>query len=167
MHRRLTFQGDSAIVRPLADTLVDVEGVIGVAYLRDGALKPRGDLLQVDVLNRAADEVLRRARPLLDQEGARVALVISQTSAMIDRAHRREIEADADEAMWEEMESYLRNHGRVAINYLVLMALGGVIASIGLTLGPVAQSMALVAASIIAPGFEPISAFISSRNVGP
>ena len=157
MHRRLTFQGDSAIVRPLADTLVDVEGVIGVAYLRDGALKPRGDLLQVDVLNRAADEVLRRARPLLDQEGARVALVISQTSAMIDRAHRREIEADADEAMWEEMESDLRNHGRVAINYLVLMALGGVIASIGLTLGPVAQSMALVAASIIAPGFEPIA----------
>ena len=48
------------------------------------------------------------------------------------------------------------NQGRVTTNFLILMALGGAIAVVGLVSDPVPQVTAFVAASIIAPGFEPI-----------
>jgi hypothetical protein len=157
VHRRLTFQGDAETVGRLARSLVELDGVIGIAHLREGSLKPPGDLLQVDVLNRSADEVLRRARPGLEDSSVKVTLVISENSAVIDRERVHLIETDADETLWEEIESDLRNHGRVSVNYIVLMALGGAIAAVGLLSDAVPQAIALVGASIIAPGFEPVA----------
>jgi hypothetical protein len=156
MHRRITFQGDSGAVRTLGEELRPIDGVIGLAHFPGGSLKPAGDLLLVDVLNQAADEVLRRARPRMES-GGKITVVISQTTAIVDRERQNLIEHDADETTWEEMESDLRNHGRVSGNYVVLMALGGVIASIGFLLEPTSQAIAFVGASIIAPGFEPIA----------
>jgi hypothetical protein len=157
MHRRITFQGDAVAIRSLADELTPLEGVIGLAHVRGGSLKPAGDLLQVDVLNRDADQVLRVASPRLDQPNAELTVVVAQTTAIIDRRHTRSIETDADEAMWEEMESDLRNHGRVSANYVLLMALGGMIAAAAFRLDAISQSIAFVGAAIIAPGFEPIA----------
>jgi hypothetical protein len=157
MHRRLTFHGDSEALGSLANELALIEGVIGLAHVREASLKPPGDVLQVDVLNRDADQALRRARPRLEDRSKKITLVISQTNAVIDHDHTHLIATDADEALWEEMESDLRNHGRLSTNYLLLMALGGVIAAAGFMLEPVSQAIAFVGASIIAPGFEPIA----------
>jgi hypothetical protein len=153
----LTFQGDADGIGTLARDIVALDGVIGVVHGRNESLKPPGDLLQVDVLNRQADEVLRRARKHLDDRARKVTVVISQTNAVIDRDQVALNETDADEALWEEMESDLRNHGRVSTNYVLLMALGGAIAAVGLFADPVEQAIAFVGASIIAPGFEPIA----------
>jgi hypothetical protein len=157
VHRRLTFQGDSQSVTALAGELTPLDGVIALAHVRSGSLKPPGDLLQVEVLNRTADEVIRRARARMDDRDRKVTLVIAQTNVIIDRDRRELIETDADEALWEEMESDLRNHGRVSANYLVLMALGGAIGAAGLLLDGVSEAIAFVGASIIAPGFEPVA----------
>jgi Domain of unknown function (DUF389) len=157
MHRRITFQGNSAAVANLAEQLIPIEGVIALAHLPDGSLKPRGGVLHVDVLNSHADEVLRRARPALDDESVEVSVVIAQSTAIVDRARAHLVHKDADETLWEEMESDLRNHGRVSWNYVVLMALGGIIAASGFLLEPVSQAIALVGAAIIAPAFEPVA----------
>ncbi|HEY8923787.1 MAG TPA: DUF389 domain-containing protein [Polyangia bacterium] len=157
MHRRLTFQGDTGAIGRLADQITDLDGVIGLARWPGGSLKPAGDVLQADVLNQAADEVLRRARPSLEDPAHPMTLVISQSNAVIDREHREMIERDADESLWEEMESDLRNHGRISINYVVLMALGGAVAAAGFLFDPVPEAVAMVGAAIIAPGFEPIA----------
>ena len=55
------------------------------------------------------------------------------------------------------MGTNLRHHGRVTVNFLLLMGLGGVIATMGLVAEPAAQAISLAAASIIAPGFEAIA----------
>ncbi|MBA3439735.1 MAG: hypothetical protein H0T92_07695 [Pyrinomonadaceae bacterium] len=55
------------------------------------------------------------------------------------------------------METGLRHQGRMNANYVVLMALGGAIAAFGLVSEPAPQAIAFVAASIIAPGFEPLA----------
>jgi hypothetical protein len=96
MHRRITFQGDSAAVSGLAAEIAPLEGVIALAHHRHGSAKPPGDVL-------------------------------------------------------------LRNHGRVSANYVVLMALGGVIAASGFLLESVTQAIAFVGAAIIAPAFEPVA----------
>jgi hypothetical protein len=157
MHRRITIQGDGQAVSALAAELAPLEGVIGLSHHRQGSLKPAGDVLQVDVLNRYADEVLRRLRPAQDNPQRPVIVVIAQSSAMVDRRRTDLIEHDADEALWEEMESDLRNHGRVSTNYVLLMALGGLVAASGFMLDSVSQAIAFVGASIIAPGFEPVA----------
>jgi uncharacterized membrane protein len=55
------------------------------------------------------------------------------------------------------METGLRHQGRVTPNFMILMVLGGAIAAAGLVLETVPQTISFVAASIIAPGFEPIA----------
>src|SRR5205085_1745080 len=157
MHRRITFHGDSGAVGGLAEQLVPIEGVIAIGHHRGGSLKPPGDVLQVDVLNSYADEVMRRARPALDDERIDVSVVVEQSTAIVDRARTDLIAKDADELLWEEMEADLRNHGRVSWNYVILMVLGGIIAASGFLVEPVTQAIAFVGAAIIAPGFEPVA----------
>jgi hypothetical protein len=166
MHKRITFSGDAQSVRALAQQLVPIEGVIGLWHQREGALKPPGDVLQVDVLNRDADQVLRKAAACLDDKSVQLSVVIGQSTAIVDRDRAHLIETDADEALWEEMESDLRNHGRISANYLVLMALGGIVAAAGLLLDPVSQGMAFVGASIIAPAFEPVAKVAQALVLG-
>jgi hypothetical protein len=157
MHRRITFQGQSAAVSALAAELAPLEGVIALAHHRQGSTKPAGDVLQIDVLNSYADDVLRRAQPAVDDDKVALSVVISQSTAIVDRPRAHLIAEDADETLWEEMEADLRNHGRVSANYVVLMALGGVIAASGFLLESVTQAIAFVGAAIIAPAFEPVA----------
>ena len=125
MHRRISFHGDARAIGTLARQLNSIEGVIGLTQHRGASLKPPGDVLDVAVLNRDADEVLRRAQPHLEAPGSSLAVVISQSTSMFDRAHHHLIENDADEVLWEEMEADLRNHGRVSINFVISAAFGG------------------------------------------
>jgi hypothetical protein len=157
VHHRITFQGDSAALRRLAAEIEPLGGIIGLAYDAGGSRKPRGDVLQVEVLNSFVDEVLRRARPAMDDERAEVAVIIDQSTAVVDRARANLIHKDADEVVWEEMEADLRNHGRISWNYAVLMALGGLIAAVGFLEDTVSQAIAFVGAAIIAPAFEPVA----------
>lgn len=112
-------------------------------------------MLTVHALNRDMDEVLLGVR--LAEAYGPVSVVTAEVASIIDPAKRDAIENDVDEAIWEEMETGLRHQGRITTNFLTLMALGGAIATVGLVSEPVPQVTAFIAASIIAPGFEPIA----------
>lgn len=84
-------------------------------------------------------------------------MVTAELSAIADPERQHLIDVDVDEALWEESETGLRHQGRITVNFLALMALGGAIAAVGLVSEPVPQVIALVAASVIAPGFEPVA----------
>jgi hypothetical protein len=155
MHKEIIISGDPATVRQMGASLRPLDDVIGLAVQVGASIKPAGDVLTVQVLNRGADEVLRLATQAT-REG-RIDIVICSTNAFIAADRDALIGRDIDEALWEEMESGLRNHGRVSPNYLLLMMVGGMIAAVGLFLEPVGQATAVVAASIIAPGFEPVA----------
>ena len=86
-----------------------------------------------------------------------VSVNTAEVQSMVDQHAARPIDDDADEAPWEEIERRLRHHGRLSWNFSVLMGLGAVIALARLLLAPVAQALALAAAAIIAPAFEPIA----------
>jgi len=76
---------------------------------------------------------------------------------MLDEDARRAIDADIDEAPMEEIERRLRHHGRLSWNVMALMGLGAAIALAGLLSALVPQALALAAAAIIAPAFEPFA----------
>lgn len=155
MHRTITITIVPERTAALVRQLEGMDEVIGLAVHREAALKPPGDVLVVHVLNRGVDDVLRHAN---DEEGGHPAMIVTnEVASIIDAANVRAIEDDVDEAAWEEMLTALRHQGQLSGNFLALMALGGVITAVGFISGPVAQATAFVAASVIAPGFEPIA----------
>lgn len=156
MHRILAVTVPPTVTDSLQVELAAIDEVIGLTLQRGGSLKPAGDVLTVHVLNTGADEVLRRVRAAVpDKQG--LSVVTAEATSFISPADHHLVQGDRDEAIWEEMESGLRHQGRITVNYLLLMALGGIIATVGLVSEPVPQAVAFVASAIIAPGFDPMT----------
>jgi hypothetical protein len=156
LHRNFRISGDVQVLRDLARRLEPLAEIITLALDEDGALKPRGGVLAVQALNRSADSVLLAASQAAQQ--GKIVIEIGSSSSLVDTVRQEQIDHDADEMLWEEMEQNLRNQGRLSPNALVLMALGGACAAAGVTQPTLMQVTAFVAASIIAPGFDSIAA---------
>lgn len=155
MHRQITFSGDSTFLAAAARDLAEHDDVISLSRSEGGSLKPVGDVLVLEVLNRGVDDVLRRAASAV--RAGTVVLAVSKTSALVHTPKRDAINHDADETIWEEIEAGLRNHGRLTLNFCILMLLGGAVACIGLSSDPVTQATAFVGSAVIAPGYEPFA----------
>jgi hypothetical protein len=156
MHRTLEITVPRAVTEPLCQQLTELEAVIGLSVQPGASRKPIGDVLVVHVLNRGADEVLRRVRKAVPTDND-LSVVTSEAASFIAPAVQELVEDDRDEAIWEEMESGLRHQGAITTNYLLLMALGGLIGAVGLVSEPVPQAVAFTASAIIAPGFDPMT----------
>lgn len=139
----------------LGDQLAALETVVSVAISKGVSIKPPGDVITVDVLNKGADDVLKLVRAASEKHD--VSVTTHEAASFIDPKNNEKIEADVDEAIWEEMETGLRHQGRITWNYIFLMALGGAIGAVGLISEDAPQAIAFASAGIIAPGFEPLA----------
>ena len=155
MHRTIEASVPSASTDAIVRELERNAFGVGLNVLRQASIKPPGDTLLIHVLNRGADDVLRTLRQHM--AGDSFSIVTSEVASISDPEHQSAIDHDIDEAIWEEMETGLRHNGRLTSNYLLLMALGGVIAAVGFVSPVHNQVIAFVAASIIAPGLEPLA----------
>jgi hypothetical protein len=140
----------------LIDNLQQMDEVISLSVVREASNKPPGDVFTVHALNRGADEVLRLTDTA--RKHGQVSVSTSELTSLIDPEHERKVANDVDEALWEEVETDLRHQGKLTTNYIGLMALGGAIAATGFAAESSSQAISFVAASIIAPGFEPLAA---------
>jgi hypothetical protein len=155
MHRTFEVAVPARLASPLTDKLRQLDAVVGLTWHPHTSIKPEGDTLTVHVLNRGADDVLRHISTVC--AGTDYAIATAEQASLIDPKHEQAIENDVDEAIWEEMKTGLRHHGRITANFLLLMGLGGALATVGLVSEPAPQAIAFVAASVIAPGFEPLA----------
>ena len=143
-----------AVTPNLSREIAALDEVVGLSVSAGASLKPPGDVLTVHVLNRGMDKVFKRVAA--NQRDGTISAATSELTSIIDSEHSEAVNNDVDEAIWEEMEAGLCHQGRVTPNYLALMAAGGVVAAVGLVSGGTPQAIAFVAASVIAPGFEPL-----------
>lgn len=156
MHRTFTLTVPPAVTEPLCQQLLPLADVIGLSVQPGGSRKPAGDVITLQVLNRGADEVLRRARAAVARPED-LAVATAELASLIAPADKERIDRDNDQAIWEEMSAGLRYQARLTPNFFVLMSLGGVMAAVGLVSDPVPQAVAFIASSIIAPAFEPLA----------
>jgi Domain of unknown function (DUF389) len=156
MHRTIEITVPPSCTDELIGQLEQEEHVINLSVVREASIKPPGDVLTVHVLNRGADQVMRLAEGA-HKEGGDVSVSTSELSSIVDPKHERKVANDVDEALWEEAETGLRHQSRITANYLGLMTLGGVVAATGLVVESTPQAISVVAAAIIAPGFEPLA----------
>jgi hypothetical protein len=155
VHRNFVVLGAPAALRDVAHTLEPLAEIITISLDQDAAMKPRGGVLEIQALNRSADEVLRRLQPYA--EAGDVVILIGTSGSIVDVKRQPIIDDDADTMLWEEMEQNLRNEGRISFNSITLMALGGAVAAAAIAATPLLRIIGLLAASIIAPGFAPIA----------
>lgn len=155
MHRTIQITVSPDATPWLVARLEDMEHVLGISLNRGASILPPGDIVVVHALNRGIDGVLKAAEAAR-AHGA-VSVVTAEVASIIDPEHADAVDDDVDEAIWEEAETGLRHQGRVTTNFLILMALGGGIAAAGLVSEPTPQAIAFVAASVIAPAYEPLA----------
>lgn len=155
MHRSIVISLPADRTDLLISQLTPLDCIVGLSVQRGGSIKPAGDILTLQVLNNGIDEALRRVANTCQK--TTYSITTAEQASLIDPQNDSLVEDDIDEAIWEEMETGLRHQARVTGNYLSLMALGGAMAAVGLVSDPVPQVIAFVAASVIAPGFEPIA----------
>lgn len=155
MHQSFQITIPSGHTEDFLAGLGGIDEVISVSIQRGASLKPPGDLVLVHTLNRGADRVLQ----LVEQARERgdVSVASSRVESLIDPRHAAEVAGDLDEALWEDAETQLRHHSQLGTNFLLTMVLGGAIAACGLLLTTTTQATAMVAAAVIAPGFEPLA----------
>jgi Domain of unknown function (DUF389) len=156
MHRAIEITVTPEQTEDLVNDLEKLDDVVGISVHKGASRKPQGDIVVVQALNKAADDVFRCADRIRREVG-HVAVVTSEVASISDPDQQQRIDKDSDEAIWEEIETSLRNRGQLTLNFLLLMGLGGLIAAAGLSGDPVPQVTAFVSASIIAPAFEPIA----------
>ena len=155
MHRTIEITVPPAYTDTLIEELEQLEHVITVSVLRGASIKPPGDVVTVHALNRGADQVMSLADAARKQ--GQVSVSTSELSSIVDPEHERKVANDVDEALWEEAETGLRHQSQITANYLGLMALGGAVAATGLVEESTPQAISVVAAAIIAPGFDPLA----------
>jgi len=157
MHRTLTLTLPAETTGWLLSELAGNPHIVSLSVHHGASVKPAGDVVVVQTLNRGADDVMRAVA----EAGRRgpISVATAELASLSDAGHQDEIDNDVDEALWEELETGLRHQGRITANFLALMALGGLIGGAGLlaTDEPHLQVMAAVAAAVVAPGFEPIA----------
>jgi hypothetical protein len=156
VHTEIEIIVDSSHTDELIQDLQQMDEVISLSVVREASIKPPGDVFTVHALNRGADKVLRLADAARKQ--GQVSVSTAELTSIIDPEHERKVANDIDEALWEEVETDLRHQGKLTVNYVGLMALGGAVAATGFAAESAAQAISFVAASIIAPGFEPLAA---------
>jgi uncharacterized hydrophobic protein (TIGR00271 family) len=155
VHLRLIIAAE--LVESIVGRLKTTPGVAHVVHLGALSSSPSGDTVLCDVAREAANDVVE----WLQRQGVHHsgAINVAPLEAVIsDAAAQAEAQAPgqaADALVWEELESRARSDALVTASYLVFMAVGALIAGIGILLD---APILIVGAMVVGPEYGPLSA---------
>ena len=153
MARVLEVALTSEDAQALVEEALHTDGVLGVQMQRGAALKPPGDVVRLTATTDGLLNVMQalERRQLLRRPG--VSFTVSSPDAAVSPPDNARIRNDFSDATWEEMECEVAKQGNIDLNALLLMALAGAMAAIGIATNSL---HVVVGAMVLAPGFEPV-----------
>lgn len=135
----------------------ELKGLIGLRVQRNISLQPKGDVVNVDLINSEVNNFLF----LLEQEGLLnhkyVSITTSKPTSVISESASKKILAESHETSWEDMLKDLLHDSNMNFNTQLLMLFSGFLAAVGISMSSV---HIVVGAMLIAPGFEPLSRLV-------
>jgi hypothetical protein len=153
MPRTVEITAPAAQTDQIVGKLRQLDGVVSLRVQRGISIQPPGDVITVATTNRALHPMMRA----LDQQGlvhnSAGSITTTQPTSLVSQPLADQIMNDVSEATWEEMEATIARESNMTVNGLVMMALAGVLAVVGLATNAL---HIVIAAMLIAPGFEPI-----------
>jgi hypothetical protein len=139
-----------------SEIISEIRGLDGLLSLRvqtGVSIQPPGDVVTVETTTRSLHDLVR----LLDAAGvgrtSGTSITTSDPTSVISASSASPIATDTHEALWEETELTLGRESGMTANMMVVMAVSGAVATIGLVMNILHY---VIAAMVIAPGFEPI-----------
>lgn len=137
----------------LISELQQIKGFVGLRVQQGISLQPPGDVITVETTNRKLHSLLK----FLSERGighdSSSAITTSEPTSIISKSSVGAIALDRSEATWEEMETVIAKESNMTINGILIMVISGILATIGIATNALHL---VIAAMIIAPGFEPI-----------
>jgi hypothetical protein len=130
-----------------------IPGVMGIRVQHGGSIRPAGDIISLDVTNRSLPAV---ARLLVESGIGRspdTSFSTSEPTTLVSSSSASAIANDSSEAIWEEMEVVIGKNSNMTLNGLIVMAIAGVLATIGIATNAL---HIVIGAMLIAPGFQPL-----------
>lgn len=153
MPRRVEISVEPGAAEPLVERISGLDGLIGLRVQPGISRKPAGDLISVEVTNRALPALIH----LLDEAGVGStpagSFSTSEPSSVVSSTSSEEIATDVSESSWEEIEGVIATNSNMTANAMGVMAIAGVLATIGIATNAL---HVVLAAMLIAPGFQPI-----------
>lgn len=140
------------------DDLLEAVGkltpVAGIQLQRGVSVKPPGDIVTVEVPNSSLQPLLRllQERSIGVEPGT--SYNVSEPVALVERSITTTLLTESTDAGWEEIHQVLAKESNMTVNSLSLMAIAGVLSTIGISTGTLHL---VIAAMVIAPGFEPLT----------
>ena len=153
MPRIVEFTVASEKTEAVVERISAMQGLIGLRVQPGISRKPTGDVVTVEITNRSLPELTR----LLSDQGAgrssSTSFSTSEPISIVSASSADEIVEDVSEATWEEMEVVIAKNSNATATALLVMAISGVLATIGIATNAL---HIVVGAMLIAPGFQPI-----------
>lgn len=131
-----------------------IEQIIGIRVEKGISVHPPGDVVTIAITNRSLPLLMQLLDELGINENPGASVTTSRPESIISKPSAIPITRDSGESSWEEMENLLNRESGMTRNSMVTMAIAGIIAAIGITTNALHL---VIAAMVIAPGFEPIS----------
>lgn len=131
-----------------------LDGLISLRIQKNGSTKPEGDVLSFELTNPCVSDFLKlmETHDLLENED--VSITTNQIDSIIAPAYSKQILSESHETSWEESLKGLLHDSNMTLNSSIIMFISGAIAVIGISMNSL---HVVIAAMLIAPGFEPIS----------
>lgn len=127
--------------------------VVGIVRLPGASIKPMGDTIRLQVTNRGWRKIMAELAESGIGTHENTSLQTSDPLTLVSPSAVEAIRDDSSEATWEEMHVVIGKSSTMTFSSLVVMAISGVLATLGIATNALHLVMA---AMLIAPGFQPI-----------
>lgn len=136
----------------LVEELSTFDGTVTLSRQRHASVQPPGDVVTVEVLDRAVSPLFA----LLSRYGAGseddVSVSTSEPTGIVSASSSAALAGDPASSSFEEVETMLEREATMGANKAAAMAAAGGIAAVGILTNSVHL---VIGAMVIAPGFEP------------
>lgn len=156
MSRNIQMSLPSEYTEEMIPKIQKLNGLIGLRVHKNISLKPKGDVLDLDLINSEVNNFLS----MLEQEGLlshkEVSITTSKPTNILSKSSSEQILTETHETSWEDVLKNLLHESNMDFNTKLVMFASGIIAAIGISTNSL---HIVIGAMLIAPGFEPVSRF--------
>jgi hypothetical protein len=131
-----------------------LDELIGVQVYRGASVQPPGDIIAASMTTEPLHALMRTLRQHGAGQAGGPTIITSEVASVVFPPLQDPIQQDSSEATWEEMDLTLGKESEATANSLLVMALAGGLAAAALMNNVL---HILIAAMLIAPGFEPLA----------
>ncbi len=153
MPRRVEITVPSEETNLVVQRISEIEGLIGLRVQHGISRQPEGDVVTVEITNRSLPALTRLLSDHDVGSSSAASFSTSEPISIVSSSSAVGIVHDVSEATWEEMEVVIGKNSNMTVSALLVMAISGVLATIGIATNAL---HIVIGAMLIAPGFQPI-----------